>query len=273
MTKLLGVLGDPVSHSLSPVIQNHWIREAGLDATYEALRVAPDEFNLALETLSKRDCVGFNVTLPHKTAAFEASALLSDAAQAIGAVNTLTLQNDGSWHGHNTDASGFLDSLHRQNIAAMPETKVIVIGAGGAARAVVYALSSIDVLPLILNRTEAKARQLSIDLTGSEAAYGSVDHLYGRAAEADLVINTISLGHEGKILNLPRVKKGIFADISYGHAAADQLAHASEQGWTTHDGLQMLVSQAAHSFETWFNIDPQTDEILSRCRTLLETVT
>ena len=198
MTKLLGVLGDPVSHSLSPVIHSHWIREAGLDATYEALRVAPDEFNLALETLSTRDCVGFNVTLPHKTAAFGASALLSDAAQAIGAVNTLTLQDNGAWHGHNTDASGFLDALDRQNIAPKPETKVIVIGAGGAARAVVYALSSIAVLPLILNRTEAKARQLSTDLTGSEAAYGSVDHLYGRAAEADLVIK--ALGFEPEAL-------------------------------------------------------------------------
>lgn len=272
MTKLLGVLGDPVSHSLSPVIHNHWIREEGLDATYEAMRVTSDEFGLALDTLSKRDCVGFNVTLPHKVSAYEACSTLSNAARAIGAVNTLTLEKDGTWSGHNTDASGFLTALEIQGVAVTPETKIVVVGAGGAARAVVYALASIDVLPLILNRTEAKARQLSIDLTNSESVYGPISRLYDLVSKSHIVINTISLGHEGKILNLPRGYDKTFIDISYGAAAMDQLAHAKDMGWVTYDGLPMLIAQAAHSFEHWFAIAPQTDYILKHCRNLVETL-
>ena len=107
MTKLLGVLGDPIAHSLSPLIHNHWIREHGLDATYEAMQVKTGDFQNALSALSQRDAVGFNVTLPHKLSAFEACSDVSDAAKAIGAVNTLTVQPDRSWHGHNTDASGY----------------------------------------------------------------------------------------------------------------------------------------------------------------------
>ncbi|MEL7231003.1 MAG: shikimate dehydrogenase, partial [Pseudomonadota bacterium] len=266
------VLGDPVSHSLSPVIHNHWIREEGLDATYEAMRVSADEFTPALDTLSQRDCVGFNVTLPHKIAAYKACSTLTEAASAIGAVNTLVLEKDGTWSGHNTDASGFLTALDMQGVTVTPETKVIVVGAGGAARAVVHALASIDVLPLILNRTEAKARQLSIDLTKSESVYGPISRLYDLAGESHIVINTISLGHEGKILNLPGGADKTFIDISYGAAAVDQLSHAKEMGWSTHDGLSMLIAQAAHSFEHWFGIAPQTDYILKHCRNLVETL-
>lgn len=272
MTKLLGVLGDPIAHSLSPLIHNHWIREHGLDATYEAMQVKTGDFQNALSALSQRDAVGFNVTLPHKLSAFEACSDVSDAAKAIGAVNTLTLQPDRSWHGHNTDASGFLEALSIQGIEILPETKTIVIGAGGAARAIVYALSSIDNLPLILNRTEGKARKLSIDLTGGESVYGSIDKVYGLAAAADVVINTVSLGYEGKALNLPTVSNGRFIDISYGAAAAQQIEIAANSGWQTYDGLPMLVGQAAHSFERWFEIAPKTEDILNRCRSLVETL-
>ncbi|MEM1088196.1 MAG: shikimate dehydrogenase [Pseudomonadota bacterium] len=273
MTKLLGVLGDPISHSLSPLIHNYWIRKAGFDATYEALRVAPDEFKLALDTLSRRECIGFNITLPHKAAAYESASSLSEAARAIGAVNTLSLQTDGDWEGDNTDAPGFLNALSVEEISLTPKTKAIVVGAGGAARAVVYALTSIDVLPLILNRTESKAKQLSADLTGSESAYGSIATLNDAARKADLIINTVSLGHEGKAFDLPSTHKGVFLDISYGAAAAEQLKLAGEKGWRTVDGLSMLVSQAAFSFSRWFNVMPDTDYILSRCRKLVEVTT
>jgi len=266
MTKLLGVLGDPIAHSLSPLIHNHWIRQEGLDATYEALRVSKDDFGEAVASLATRNAIGFNVTMPHKIAAHDACSTLTPAAAAIGAVNTLTLKDDNSWDGHNTDADGFLSSLNLQNIEVTPQTKTVVIGAGGAARAVVYALSSINNLPLILNRTETNARQLSLDLTGGESAYGSINGVYGFAAQADLVINTVSLAHEGKALNLPVGEDKPFVDISYGSASADQISLAADQGWVTHDGLPMLVWQAAYSFERWFGITPQTDQILKRCQ-------
>ena len=134
MTKLLGVLGDPIAQSLSPAIHNYWIRQQGLQATYEALRVDKGDFTEALDVLAMRDAVGFNVTMPHKIAAHDACTTLSPAAKAIGAVNTLTLCEDKTWDGHNTDADGFLAALKMQNIEITPQTKTIVIGAGGAAR-------------------------------------------------------------------------------------------------------------------------------------------
>lgn len=269
MTKLLGVIGDPIAHSLSPLIHNYWIRQKGLPATYEALRVTKEDFGEALGTLAQRNAVGFNVTMPHKLAAHDACTSLSPAAKAIGAVNTLTLREDKMWDGHNTDADGFLAALKMQNIEVTPQTKTIVIGAGGAARAVVYALSSIDILPLILNRTQGHARQLSLDLTGGESVYGPIESLYGFSLNADLIINTVSLAHEGKVLNLPAGNQRPFIDISYGPPATQQLALASHEGWITHDGLPMLVSQAAFSFERWFGVNPPTEEVLIRCRELV----
>ena len=112
MTKLLGVIGDPIAHSLSPLIHNGWLRDLGYDAVYEAMHVPDGEFSTALKTLEKRDCLGVNVTLPHKAAALAAAADSSMAARTIGAANTLTYRGDGSWLADNTDArSCFLDGM------------------------------------------------------------------------------------------------------------------------------------------------------------------
>jgi len=273
MTKLLGVIGDPVAHSLSPVIHNHWIREAGFDATYEAIQIAAEDFEPALAALRQKSCAGFNVTLPHKLSAFAACSDLTDAAQKIGAVNTLTPIDETEWVGHNTDAQGFLDSLEWGGVDLRARPKSLVIGAGGAARAVVYALVSKGIYPTILNRTEARAQALSKDLTGSKSVYGSIDLLVQKIDSSDLVINTVSSGHSGNVLELPAGENRFFVDISYGKAAAKQLYFATQNGWQTLDGLGMLVAQAALSFETWFDEYPPTDEILNRCRNLVETLT
>ena len=273
MTKLLGVLGDPIAHSLSPVIHNYWIREAGFDATYEAIQVATEDFETTLAALREKDCLGLNVTLPHKLSAFAVCRDLTDAAQIIGAVNTLTTVHDTDWAGHNTDAQGFLDSMHWGGVDINQNTKAVVIGAGGAARAVVYALVSKGIYPTILNRTENRAEALSASLTDRKSVYGSIDDLESKTHDADLVINTISLGYSGDILELPLGQKRFFMDISYGKTAAKQIDFATQQGWNTLDGLGMLIAQAALSFETWFDEYPSTDEILERCRKLVETLT
>lgn len=273
MTKLLGVIGDPVAHSLSPLIHNHWIREAGFDATYEAIQIAAEDFAPSLAMLRAKPCMGFNVTLPHKLSAFAACSNLTDAAQKIGAVNTLTPIGETDWAGHNTDAQGFLDSLEWGGVDLWARPKTLVIGAGGAARAVVYALVSKGIYPTILNRTEARAKILSADLTGSKSVYGSIDVLAQIIDSSDLVINTVSAGHSGNILELPTGQNRFFVDISYGKAAAKQLDFATQHGWQTLDGLGLLVAQAALSFETWFDEYPPTDEILKRSRKLVETLT
>ena len=146
MTKLYGVVGDPVSHSLSPVIHNAWIREHGLDATYEALHVPKGEFESGLSSLQDRQALGLNITLPHKEAAIELAESASEVARRIGAANTLVRLKSGGWLAENTDAPGFTESLAQANIE-IADQNVCLLGAGGAARAVALALS--DMLSLI----------------------------------------------------------------------------------------------------------------------------
>ncbi|MEM7493533.1 MAG: shikimate dehydrogenase [Pseudomonadota bacterium] len=266
MTKIFGVLGDPVSHSLSPFIHNYWIESAGIDADYKAIRVLRDDFRKTLDELSNRSGVGFNVTLPHKVAAFNASHHLTKSAKAIGAVNTLTLRPNTQWEGHNTDAEGFMDALQRHDIAVTADTKITIIGAGGAARAIVYALALVGVSPTILNRTPENAKQLSLDLTQGKSAYGSIDQVPIFAEGSDIVVNTVSSGHFNQVIDLPPGSGKTFVDISYGGAASNQIDLAKGNGWSAVDGLSMLVAQAARSFCHWTEITPPTDEIEKLCR-------
>ena len=171
MTKLLGVIGDPIAHSLSPLIHNGWIRDMGFNATYEAMHVPAGAFGSALKTLESRDILGVNVTLPHKASALEAAHMATDAARKIGAANTLTFQKDQKWSADNTDASGFLQALGSYS----PDTdNIVILGAGGSARALVYALAISQVQLTILNRTESKAHDLASELGSEKTVYGPI---------------------------------------------------------------------------------------------------
>ncbi|NQY15149.1 MAG: shikimate dehydrogenase [Henriciella sp.] len=269
MTKLLGVIGDPIAHSLSPLIHNGWIRDMGYDAAYEAMHVPDGEFSQALETLSKRDILGVNVTLPHKAAAFLAAYEASEAAKTIGAANTLTYLGNRSWRADNTDAPGFLSALDRQN----PDTdEVVILGAGGSAAAIVYALTKSSYQVTILNRTVEKAQALAAALGDSSTVYGSINQYRECIDSAALVINTTSMGYQGDILDLPAGDGRLFFDISYGKVAAPQLTHARDRGWQTKDGLSMLVAQAAVSFEIWFGEAPDRAAALERCQWAMKAV-
>lgn len=268
MTWLLGVIGDPVSHSLSPLIHNAWIREHGLDATYEALRVEAGELEAALMTLLERDALGFNITLPHKEDALALADEASDLARRIGAANTLVRRKEGGWRAENTDAPGFVRSLADAGIDVAGR-RVTLLGAGGSARAVAVSLMDLRADILIANRTRERAEAL-VRETGITADICSLEQGVSQAATADLVINTLSLGHSGGSLVLPRATGQYFYDISYGKPAASTQKEARSKGWQPMDGLSMLVSQAAFSFEHWFGIMPQTDQVLTHCRKLVE---
>lgn len=269
MTKLLGVIGDPIAHSLSPLIHNGWIRDMGYDAAYEAMHVPNGEFSSALETLSRRDILGVNVTLPHKSAAFMAATEASEAAAKIGAANTLTYLGERSWRADNTDAPGFLSALGPKN----PDIdEVVILGAGGSAGAIVYALAKSNFKVTILNRTVEKAQALAKALGTHTTAYGSIDQYKDHIVRASLVINTTSMGYQGDILELPEGRDRLFFDISYGKVAAPQLAHAHERGWQVKDGLNMLVAQAAVSFEIWFGEAPDRAAALQRCQWAMKAV-
>lgn len=269
MTKLLGVIGDPIAHSMSPLIHNGWLRDMGFDATYEAMHVADGAFAEALLTLSKRDILGVNVTLPHKGAALTSAREVGEAAAKIGAANTLTYLGDQIWRADNTDAPGFLSALGPVDPGS---EKILILGAGGSARAVVFALAGAGFEITILNRTESKAEQLAHELGNSKTVYGSFDQREDHLDSATIVINTTSMGYSDQVIELPDGRERLFFDISYGRVAAPQIAVARASGWQVKDGLSMLVAQAAFSFEIWFGEKPDLEAGLRRCEMALRAV-
>ncbi len=263
MTKLLGVIGDPISHSLSPLIHNGWLRDLKIDATYEAMHVPAGELPTALKTLETRNVHGLNVTLPHKHDALAACAESTEAAARIGAANTLTFKGPGQWHADNTDAPGFLRALGQ---TAGANDHVLILGAGGSARAIVFALTNQKTRVTILNRTVAKASRLAEELGDQTTAFGPIDQYNEYIDSATTIVNTTSMGYSGDVLSLPSGDGRIFFDISYGKIAAPQIDHAGSMGWQVKDGLTMLVAQAAFSFESWFGVMPDFQKALERCQ-------
>jgi len=265
MTALYGVIGDPIAHSLSPVIHNGWFRDHDLDAAYVPMQVAAGEFSDAMKTLARRGAKGVNVTQPHKHDALAVAKSSSDAAKVIGASNTLTHLEDGGWHADNTDAPGFISDLRAQGVEAVDGLSIFIIGAGGAARGVVYALKNEGAAITVCNRTLEKAEKLAKNFGGCE--FLSLEEGLTQASRADMIINTASFGYSGKSLKLPESDGKLFYDISFGKAAAPMLKAAAEKGWRTADGLGMLVAQAAASFKIWTGIEPSHEAGLERCRT------
>lgn len=269
MTRPYGVIGDPIAHSLSPLIHSQWIAEFNLDAEYKAHRVEAGDLKSALAEFERQSFGGLNVTLPHKIGALTVSQTQSDAVKRIGAANTLIWQEKG-WHAENTDAPGFLKTLEDSNENVDGKT-VGVIGAGGAAKAIVEALSSAGAHTQIYNRTYTRAADLAESYENTKAVEISLDDISQHTDEIDLFVNTASFGHAGKTLNLGPGKDRLFYDISYGAAAAAGLHAAGQIGWRTQDGLGMLVTQAAFSFQHWFDIMPETQGMLKICRAHLES--
>ena len=269
MTGLLGVIGDPIAHSLSPLIHTHWLAAAGIDATYIAMHVKAGDFSDHIHALERQPVVGVNITLPHKLAALAIADEASPAAQAIGAVNTLT-RHEGCWLGDNTDAPGFLAALAMAGAVELAGRRVLVLGAGGSARAVVYALTGAGAVLTILNRTPERAAALSAEITGGRAVHGGLDPSPQQWGAADIVINTTSRGHGGEGFDLPPGRGRLFFDLSYGAPARNQLSSAAAADWQVQDGLAMLVAQAAESFHIWFGVRPDMSSALALCRQKVE---
>ena len=270
MNLTLGVIGNPIAQSLSPLIHRGWLRDLGLDGGYMALRVDGDGFAQAMPMLVDSGYTGLNITAPHKHAAHDFAQTLSERAKAIGAVNTLSLQG-GIWHGDNTDAPGVIAAISEFMPDGVAGKSVALIGAGGAARGVCYALDAAGAQLTIINRTLEKAVDLAGQFTktnGHKAA--PLADLLAQTAEADFVINTTSLGFNADPLNLGQGGGRPFYDISYGKTAAPQITAAEIEGWASFDGLPMLVYQAAFSFEIWTGQKPDIESALVRCRNALD---
>lgn len=268
MTFLLGVIGDPVTHSLSPFIHNGWLRANRIDAVYSSFEVKAGELAEGLAALARQEVRGLNVTLPHKEGALRLAARATEAAERIGAANLMMFEEDRTWSAYNTDAPGFAMTLDYGRIGVENE-EVFLLGAGGSARAVASVLSDRGAKLTICNRTVERAAALAEALAPGAAVCSLEDGLMRLPRDA-LVVNTLSLGHAGGRLELPPSEGGIFYDISYGKGAALAMADAKLKGWRSLDGLGMLIAQAAISFQEWFGVMPDMAEAHARCRALVE---
>jgi shikimate dehydrogenase len=260
---LAGVIGDPVRHSLSPILHGFWLRELALAGSYHAFEVVPAGLAGAIEGLRALGFRGANITIPHKQTVRAFVDTEDETAHAIGAINTLVIEN-GRITGSNSDAFGFaahLGAEHprwRERLAHRP---ALVLGAGGAARAVVYALAKGGAgRILIANRSAQRAQRLATDL-GSLARLETLawEDRELAAREAGLIVNATSLGMKGQpalALELSGVRDAIIADVVGSPLETDLLRDARRCGLPTLDGLGMLIEQARPGFKAWFGAEP-----------------
>lgn len=266
-TRLAGVMGWPVAHSRSPVLHGFWLAAYGIDGAYVRLAVRPENLTRALKALPLLGFAGCNLTLPHKEAALAAVDEIDSAARAVGAVNTVIVRADGSLEGRNTDGYGFLENLRtavpQWHAAAGP---AVILGAGGAARAIAAALIAAGVPEIrLVNRTPARAAALAKALRGNLRGLPWEDR--GRAlAGAALLVNATSLGMVGQPaldLSLEALPlTAIVNDIVYAPLETPLLAAARRRGHPVVDGLGMLLHQARPGFAAWFGQEPEVTPAL-----------
>jgi shikimate dehydrogenase len=267
-TRLAGIIGWPVSHSRSPVLHGFWLDETGVDGAYLPLPVKPEHIEQALRALPVLGFRGCNLTVPHKQAALAVVDRIDPLARRIGAINTIVVAPDGSLEGTNTDAFGFSENLHelapQWNPASGP---AVVLGAGGAARAVVVALGDAGADEIrIVNRTLARAEALAGDVSTPQTrvTIHSWDEVGLVQRDAGLLVNTTSLGMVGEpplVLDLsPLPLSAPVVDVVYVPLETDLLAAARRAGHPAVDGLGMLLHQGRPGFEAWFGAPVQVTD-------------
>ncbi|NDC60749.1 MAG: shikimate dehydrogenase [Betaproteobacteria bacterium] len=259
---LTGVMGWPISHSRSPLIHGHWLAQLGLRGAYLPLPVNPLRLTEALTGLSALGFAGCNLTLPHKVQALDCISEIDLVAQQIGAVNTVIVQADGSLRGTNTDAFGYMQSL-REAQPAWPSHPgpAVVLGAGGAARAVVWALADAGATEIrLLNRSLDKAQAIAKAFGMPVNALPWADR-HAALADANLLVNTTTQGMQGQepldiaLDDLPA--HAVVSDIVYTPLQTDLLLRAQARGNPTVGGLGMLLHQARPGFAAWFGVMPE----------------
>ncbi len=261
---LAGVIGHPIAHSKSPQLHQHWLKTYGLPGFYIPMDVVSDDLENVLKTLPKMGFVGVNITVPHKEHVMQIADLITDRATLIGAANTLIFRKDGKIHADNTDGYGFIENLRQGAPNWDPKAgPAAVLGAGGAARAVVAALLDVGVPEILIsNRTKVRAEKLQDDF-GKRLTVVDWVQAGNMLEEASLVVNTTSLGMMGKPdLRVPLdglQKSSVVTDLVYAPLKTRLLLEAEKVGCTTVDGLGMLLHQAVPAFERWFGQRPEVD--------------
>ncbi len=274
MIKRACIMGHPVAHSRSPMLHGYWLRTLGIDGTYEHADVAPEKFEEFFRGLKRNGFTGGNITIPHKEAAFRLVDRRERAADAIGAVNTVWYEGD-ALIGGNTDWFGIvasLDDIHPGWDAASGNVQknALVLGAGGSARASVFAFLERKFSVAIVNRTHERAVKLA-EQFGPRVSVHGFDALTALLPDADVLINNTSLGMAGKppleIDLRPLKTSAIVYDVVYVPLETALLKAAKSAGHRTVDGLSMLLYQAVNGFSHWFGVTPK---VTAEQRAMLE---
>jgi shikimate dehydrogenase len=264
---LAGVVGWPIAHSRSPDLHGFWLRKYGIRGWYIPMGIRPENFEAAVRALPKLGFRGINVTIPYKETILHMSSSVSDRAALIGAANTISFRPDGSIHADNTDGYGFLENL-RQNAPgwSAKDGPALVLGAGGAARAVISALLSAGAPEVrIANRTRQRAQYLA-ETYGAKVVVADWIGAAAACAGAKTIVNTTSLGMKGQPqLNLSLAQApgdALVTDLVYTPLVTGLIDQARGRGLRTVDGLGMLLHQAAPGFHHWFGVRPEIDAAL-----------
>lgn len=267
--RLAGVMGMPIAQSRSPLIHNHWIKEYGVHGAYGHLPVQPDRVEDAIRGLSALGLAGCNITQPHKLKAIKLMDWLSEPARRIGAINCIVVQSDGALHGYNFDGIGFIQSLRDTDPGWRADRgPVVVLGAGGAARAVLVSLVDEGAREIrLINRTRHNAEALA-SLSSSIKVLDWADR-HDALDSASLLVNSTNQGMYGQpkldieLTRLPR--QAMVSDLIYVPLETPLLAAARARGNVVSNGLGMLLNQAVPAFEAWFGVRPIiTDELRAK---------
>ncbi len=268
---IAGVCGFPISQSKSPLLFRHWFDRYGIAGTYTPLRIAAVDFESVLPALIKAGFRGVNCTLPHKLTALQIADTVSDAARSIGAANTLTFSDDGAIDADNTDWFGFIQNLRQGCPDWNPSSgPAMMLGAGGAARAGIYALLDAGCPEVLLaNRTRAKADELAeffgervtvVDWSERATALGGVSTIANSTSLGMVGSNPLELDLDGAPTN------ALVTDMVYNPLETKLLKDAKARGMRTVDGLGMLLHQARPGFRLWFGQDPEvTNDLRNAC--------
>lgn len=265
--KLSGVMGWPVAHSRSPVLHGYWLQRYGIDGAYVPLAVRPENLRHALQSLPLLGFAGCNLTIPHKEEALHIVDTVEPSAKRARGVNTVMVDAQGKLIGSSTDGHGFMAALRASAPGFEPgRAPAVILGAGGAARAVIAALLDHGAREIrLVNRTPERAARLASEL-GAAVRSIAWDDRSKALAGAGLLVNATSLGMEGQpALDLPLhalPRDAVVNDVVYVPLETPLLAAARARGNLCVDGLGMLLHQAQPGFEAWFGIKPEVDEAL-----------
>ncbi|CAM2834359.1 shikimate dehydrogenase [Paenibacillus sediminis] len=254
---LLGVMGDPISHSKSPIMHNAALVETGLTGSYVPLHVKPDKLEEAIKGITALGFRGVNVTIPHKVEVMKFLHHVDESARLIGAVNTI-MNDNGVLTGYNTDGIGYVRSLKEEVISDLYGSTIMVIGAGGAARGIIYALAKENPARIIIaNRTADKAKELANEWSSHTDILGiSTQEALPLMREIDILINTTSVGMHPNVTDIPidphHIPEGIIvSDLIYNPLKTRFLLEAERKSCRIHSGLGMFIYQGAYAFEYW----------------------